>query len=63
VVAQYLSMLTATRQSIEMVHNTTRTETVNKHPYRFLGSPTLAKTANGIPSKPTRKSAIARAKM
>ncbi|KAK9709077.1 hypothetical protein QE152_g26803 [Popillia japonica] len=58
-IAQYRSTETATKQKIEMVHNTTNKDTVNRQAYRFDGNPTDAMMANGIPNSPTRKSAAA----
>ena len=57
--AQYRYTDTATRQKMEIVQRTTRTDTVNRQACRFVGRPKLARMANGIPSNPTSRSAIA----
>lgn len=61
--AQYLSTETATRQKIDTVHKTTSSDTVNKQAYKFDGKPYDAIIANGIPNKPTKRSATAKEMM
>lgn len=57
--AQYRSSETATSEKMEIVHNTTSSDTENKHACNCRGRPTLASIAQGMPISPTSRSATA----
>src|SRR6218665_3332047 len=57
---QNRSMVTATRDMIDPVHRSMSMDVMIMHAWKFFGRPTETASADGMPTRPTRRSATAR---